>query len=165
MTTIRVRRGTAAQWSTANPILALGELGLETDTSKLKGGDGVTAWNSLDYISSAGGGGGGGNSWGSITGTISSQTDLQAALDGKADDAHSHVISDVTGLQTALDGKQPTGSYAASSHTHSISNITGLQTALDAKIDDTQFDGLAKITVGATAPSSPSTGDLWIDTN
>lgn len=86
MTTIRVRRGTASQWSTANPTLALGELGLETDTSKLKGGDGVTVWNSLDYISSAGGGGGGGNSWGSITGTISSQTDLQAALNAKQDD-------------------------------------------------------------------------------
>jgi hypothetical protein len=42
---------------------------------------------------------------------------------------------------------------------------TATQTALDAKLDDTQFDGLSRITVGATAPSSPSTGDLWIDTN
>lgn len=49
---IRVRRGTAAQWSLANPILASGEPGQETDTNKLKIGDGVTAWNSLGYIGS-----------------------------------------------------------------------------------------------------------------
>jgi hypothetical protein len=32
-----------------NPTLAEGELGLETDTKKLKVGDGSTAWNSLGY--------------------------------------------------------------------------------------------------------------------
>ncbi len=42
---------------------------------------------------------------------------------------------------------------------------TATQTALNAKLDDTQFDGLAKITVGTTAPTAPNTGDLWIDTN
>lgn len=44
-------------------------------------------------------------SWGSITGTLSGQTDLQAALDGKANISHSHAISNVTGLQAALDNK------------------------------------------------------------
>lgn len=43
--------------------------------------------------------------------------------------------------------------------------FTLTQTALDNKLDDTQFSGLAKITVGITQPSSPSVGDLWIDTN
>lgn len=37
-------------------------------------------------IASTGGGGGGGGTWGSITGTLSSQTDLQAALDAKLDE-------------------------------------------------------------------------------
>lgn len=44
---IQLRRGTAAQWVTANPILAIGELGLVTDDLSYKIGDGVTAWNSL----------------------------------------------------------------------------------------------------------------------
>lgn len=48
-TKIQVRRGTAAQWTTANPILASGEPGLETDTRKRKMGNGSTAWNLLDY--------------------------------------------------------------------------------------------------------------------
>ena len=47
--TIQTRNGTASQWTAANPILALGEQGLESDTRKVKYGDGVTAWNSLAY--------------------------------------------------------------------------------------------------------------------
>lgn len=45
---IRARRGTAAQWTAENPVLALGEVGVETDTMRIKVGDGSTAWNSLD---------------------------------------------------------------------------------------------------------------------
>lgn len=41
------RRGTAAEWAAANPILASGEIGFETDTKLMKMGDGVTAWNDL----------------------------------------------------------------------------------------------------------------------
>lgn len=48
---IRLRRDTAANWTSANPILALGEPGLETDTRQVKYGDGTTAWNSLAYAS------------------------------------------------------------------------------------------------------------------
>jgi Major tropism determinant N-terminal domain len=43
------RRGTASQWTSANTVLAAGEFGLETDTSKFKVGDGSTAWTSLAY--------------------------------------------------------------------------------------------------------------------
>lgn len=44
---IQLRRGTAAAWSTANPVLAVGEIGLVTDDLSYKIGDGVTAWNAL----------------------------------------------------------------------------------------------------------------------
>ena len=47
--TIQFRRGTAAAWTLADPMLAAGELGYETDTGKFKLGDGTTAWSSLDY--------------------------------------------------------------------------------------------------------------------
>ena len=46
---IQLRRDTAANWTTNDPTLAQGEVGLETDTDKFKIGDGVTAWTSLDY--------------------------------------------------------------------------------------------------------------------
>jgi hypothetical protein len=47
--TIQTRRDSAADWTTANPVLALGEIGIEVDTDKAKYGDGVTPWTSLDY--------------------------------------------------------------------------------------------------------------------
>lgn len=53
---IRPRRGTAYEWSTVNPILDEGELGVEVPDSgigtglcKFKIGDGVTKWNDLPY--------------------------------------------------------------------------------------------------------------------
>lgn len=46
---IQIRRDTSTNWTTVNPILAQGELAFETNTRKLKVGDGVTAWNSLSY--------------------------------------------------------------------------------------------------------------------
>ena len=50
VTQIQIRRGTAAQWTSANPTLASGEWGFETDTNKGKIGNGSTAWNSLAYV-------------------------------------------------------------------------------------------------------------------
>jgi hypothetical protein len=51
---IQIRRDTAANWTRVNPILSDGEPGLETDTNKVKYGDGTTAWASLDYASGSG---------------------------------------------------------------------------------------------------------------
>jgi len=48
---IQLRRGTASEWTAANPTLAAGELVIETDTDKYKIGDGSTAWTSLGYSS------------------------------------------------------------------------------------------------------------------
>ena len=46
---IKSRRDTAENWRTANPTLAEGELGFETDTKRYKLGNGRQAWNDLDY--------------------------------------------------------------------------------------------------------------------
>lgn len=47
---IQLRRGSAAQWTSSNPILSSGEIGLELDTKNFKIGDGITYWNNLDYV-------------------------------------------------------------------------------------------------------------------
>jgi hypothetical protein len=46
---IQLRRGLSAEWTTANPILAEGEMGVELDTKKYKIGDGITQWVTLQY--------------------------------------------------------------------------------------------------------------------
>lgn len=48
---IQNRRGTAAEWTAANPTLAAGEIGFETDTAKFKIGTGSTEWDDLVYSS------------------------------------------------------------------------------------------------------------------
>lgn len=67
---IQFRRDTAAAWTAANPVLAAGELGLETDTTYYKIGNGSTAWNSLSY--------------GSIQGAISNNTITAAMIQSNA---------------------------------------------------------------------------------
>lgn len=51
---IVIRRDAAAAWTAANPVLLNGEWGFETDTRKLKIGNGTTAWSSLEYYSTGG---------------------------------------------------------------------------------------------------------------
>jgi hypothetical protein len=54
VTQIQIRRGTAAQWTSANPTLAAGEWGYESDTNKAKIGNGSSAWASLSYFGGTG---------------------------------------------------------------------------------------------------------------
>ena len=89
---IQFRRDTAAAWTAANPTLAAGELGLETDTSFYKIGNGSTAWTSLAY--------------GSITGTLADDSVTTAKI---ADDA-------VTAAKLA-DTAVAAGSYTATNIT------------------------------------------------
>jgi hypothetical protein len=53
ITRLRMRGGTAAEWTAANPVLLAREFGIETDTRRLKMGDGITAWASLAYFLAA----------------------------------------------------------------------------------------------------------------
>ena len=48
-TKIQLRNGTAAEWTAKNPVLLKGEMGVETDTHKIKVGDGSTQWSKLAY--------------------------------------------------------------------------------------------------------------------
>lgn len=94
---IKIRRGTAAQWTSANPTLAAGELGFETDTNRSKLGDGSTAWTSLSYTV--------GDSSG--VGTID-WTSVQNKPATFPPDAHTHTKSEITDF----------------AHTHVMADIT-----------------------------------------
>lgn len=96
----RIRRDTAANWTAENPVLMLGEPGLETDTRKVKYGDGATAWNALAYAAA-------GIAWGDITGSLAAQTDLSTALGAKAPLA-SPTFTGVPAAPTAAGGTNTT---------------------------------------------------------
>ena len=106
--------------------------------------------------------------WGTITGEIANQTDLKAALDGKADDAdltpfitetdadlkyslktdapveHGHTKAEIEGLQAEIDAiNAEIDTKANIAHNHAIVDVTGLQAALDGKADDADLLGKA----------------------
>jgi hypothetical protein len=113
--TIKLRRGTAAQWTASNPILAEGEMGLETDTRKFKVGTGVGAWNSLTYW---GGSGGGASEFVDLTDVPSSYSGQGGKL--------VRVKADASGLEfytlTIAAGDLPTGIDATKIADGSVSN-------------------------------------------
>ena len=53
-TRIKLRRDTAANWTSNNPVLALGEAGYDTTNNQLRVGDGTTAWSGLEAIGGTG---------------------------------------------------------------------------------------------------------------
>jgi len=46
---IKLRRDTAANWASVNPVLASGEMGLDTTNDKIKIGNGSSTWSALPY--------------------------------------------------------------------------------------------------------------------
>jgi hypothetical protein len=90
VTQIQVRRGTAASWTSANPTLAAGELGFETDTNKLKCGNGSTAWNSLPYL----------NNDGDITGVTAGTGISGGGTSGTVTVSIDSTVATLTGTQT-----------------------------------------------------------------
>lgn len=84
------RRGTAAEWAAANPVLAAGEPGFETDTGILRIGDGITA-----YMSLGGSGGEAGTDW-----NVADAWDQFSVLDVSATNNASH-----TYIESTLEGR------------------------------------------------------------
>jgi len=108
---IRLRRDTAAQWASVNPVLGSGEPGIETDTNKGKIGDGVTPWNSLAYFPSG------------ATGTIAVEegnVTVDASVDTLDFDASDfNITSDgPTEVDITLNYGTGAGQPAEGNHTH-----------------------------------------------
>jgi len=130
---VQVRRDTAANWASANPVLAAGEQGLATDTGAEKIGDGATAWNALPsrqsgtYVQTvnnvgpdgsgnvtvAGGGGAG------LPATFVSRTTTATATVGQ------FILADATaaGFMVTLPSAPATGSLVAVKKVDATANV------------------------------------------
>jgi hypothetical protein len=155
-TRIRLRRANSSDWIDADPLLALGEAGYETDTKKLKIGDGSSVWSELDYLkvdqSSI--------SFPIIQLAIYDGMDQRIGVDLSQNESlniigsggTNIVYNDYTKTLTihSLDNEaaaltrdnivdilgyipQRSGNYSLVNHNHIISNISGLQNILDNK--------------------------------
>ena len=130
MSTVRIqlRRGTAANWTSVNPVLAAGEAGFESDTRKIKVGDGSTSWTSLDYVSSDA------PAIGEIAqDAINSALVAGTGLDKTYDDVANTITIDIdstvatlTGIQTLTNKTLTTPTIASFTNaTHDHSNSAG----------------------------------------
>lgn len=104
---VQWRRGTAAQWTSANPTLAAGEAGFENDTGKFKIGDGATAWSDLEY-----------------TGSAADVAAAQAAAQAASDSADAAAGS-VTEAEAARDAAQASGNIYASTAAGLAATVDG----------------------------------------
>lgn len=146
MFTFKLRRGTAAHWAAVNPVLKSGEPGVESDTGKLKIGNGLTPWLSLGYLSGEGTPGSDGQSAYEIAveqGFVGTVSQWLLSLKGDPGEDGSQGVMGPAGPQGDDGDTGPQGPPGA---------------------DGADYEG-PSITVSATAPSSPSIGDVWIDTS
>ncbi len=166
MAIIQIKRGTAAEWDATNPILALAELGLETDTNKMKAGDGVTAWSGLVYV--AGDGGGSGGAVTSVNGKVGivqlDKGDIGLGVVDNTSDADKPIS---TATQTALDGlnKSDIGLGEVDNTSDADKPIsTATQTALDTKAQAGDFTTLAGRVTSNEVAIQTNTGNITTNT-
>lgn len=127
---IQLRRGTAADWTTADPVLAAGEVGVETDTGQLKIGDGATAWTALGYFTS-GGGSGANLTWTAASSTVASDTGTDAVLT-EVDGSNPGLMSVADkGKLDAISGTNTGDEVAASSTTAGVVELATEAEVLD----------------------------------
>jgi hypothetical protein len=138
------RRGTAAQWTAANPILSAAEIGVEIDTNKFKIGDGTNRWADLTYFTA--------DAAAALSDLIDGAPDLLNTLNELAaaigDDANF-----VTTMTTNLAAKAP---LASPTFTGTVSGITKSMVGLgnvDNTADSAKQVSTAQATAIATAKS------------
>ena len=160
-TKILLRNDSAANWTTNNPTLAKGQIGIQIDTKKFKFGDGTTAWNSLSYgagadipLASA-----------QVNGLMSSSDFSKLA--GVTAGAQPNVIQVVKKNGTALTITSKAVDIIVPTKTSDLTNdsdfttTTAVETAINTAISSVfRYKG-TKATVNDLPDSGNTTGDVW----
>lgn len=143
-TRMQQRRGTAAQWTEADPILAAGEIGFETDTSQFKIGDGTNVWSELSYFQSLDSLGGTFddyvplNSKGQPDGVASLDVNGQIPVSqlGNIIDGANAALDTLNELATALGNDEEFANTVTNGITNNAANITTLSNTVNGILSD-----------------------------
>lgn len=134
---IQLRKGSASEWSSTNPVLASGEPGYDLTNNIIKIGDGTSSWNSLSALSidldtSLVGGTGVALSYNS------SNNSLSINITGNyATSTHNHFVSDISNFASGVSGLLPTISNSGDNR---LLTSTGSDVGINAESNLT-FDG------------------------
>lgn len=131
---ITMRRDTADAWTAANPILFAGEVGVETDTLKVKVGDGIRNWGTLPYIDYTP------RATSAPPAIASAGSVGVSSLVARAD--HTHALPatptftslSTSGNATVGGSLTVTGSLVGGAHTHASSAVTDFAEAVDDRV-------------------------------
>lgn len=163
MTQIKLRRDTSANFTSVNPVLGVGEPAYETDTKKLKIGDGTTAYTQLEYFSAGGGG----------------STDITATLPLKIVDGVISLEVDGQTIQI-VDGKLHANldelGNEVNSLTGEVTDLSGRVTAVEADIANKasksdlaekqdKLNTVAPLGINQTTISNVTNGTFLTDTS
>ena len=132
---IKPRRDTAANWASANPTLASGEIGYDTTNKQFKVGDGTTAWSSLAF-----------------------STESPSGAQSKADTAEADAIS-----SAAADATSKVSTHAALTSTHGVSGAvvgTSDTQTLTNKTIDGNSNTLTVLNAQTTATASANNSTI-----
>ena len=171
-TRMQQRRGSAAQWTSANPVLAAGEIGFVTDTGKFKMGNGTSTWSQLEYFSNAA----------ELTAAINSVVGmapetlntLSEISDALGDDPNflsalvtktqfdSAVLSSASSLQTAINSVTSSLTASLTDHASTTTSVHGIadtsalatKTYADGKASTAQTAAIAAAATDATTKAA-----------
>jgi hypothetical protein len=157
--TIQHKRDTASNWTSNNPTMSAGEIGVETDTGKFKFGDGSTAWSSLDYFepeapsgpsySPVQGSTSGYTSGGSLPAATNTVDKFPLSSDGNATD-----VGDLTVARSQIAGQSSSSSGYTSGGSPVLNVIDKFPFATDANATD-----VGDLSVGRNAATGQSSAD------
>jgi hypothetical protein len=125
-TRMQQRRGTASQWTAANPVLNAGEIGWESDTNRFKIGDGTNHWNDVGYF---------------VSGAV-----LQTSIDNLVNLAPS-TLNTLGEIADAI-GDDPNFLAALATITYVDGEVTILEGQIGGKVDKSQYDAKGDLIVG-----------------
>lgn len=123
------RRGTAAEWTAADPVLAAGEIGYETDTGKFKFGDGTNTWSNLEAFSDASA------IIGAAPATLDTLAELAAAIDDNPE-FYSEVAANAAAI-TQLNTDMAAGDVTLQGN---IDTVSSSLSSLSSTVTDVQSD-------------------------
>lgn len=148
----QMRRGLASEWTSKNPILRDGEIGVISDTQQFVIGNGVSVFSILPVF----------DNHNRVAQMISA-----AVIEGVPGPPGPTGPTGATGATGATGPTGPTGP-SGSTGPKGDTGATGATGSIGptgpAGANGTSYTG-PKITVATTAPSTPAVGDVWIDTS
>lgn len=143
---IQFLRGTSTAVSNENPVLAAGQPFFETDTNKIKIGNGVNQYNSLPYINP------------DSTSISTSWDSIENKPSTFPPSTHTHEIDDVNGLKLKMDSLDSLNNQVGSNISPRLDTVEGNITSINNELDSLSSNIGSKM----NTPTNTGSSNQWL---